>query len=48
MISIWKPSAEELAVLNAGGGVELIVLGTTHPVVSLGVAPAEELVLPVA
>jgi len=45
MISVWKPSAEELALLNAGGGVELTVLGVQHPVVSLGAVPAEELLV---
>lgn len=37
IMSYWKPTDEELAVLNAGGLVKLTVLGRQHPVVSLGV-----------
>lgn len=36
--SYWKPSAEELAVLNNGGFVVLTVLGIVHPVVAIGTA----------
>lgn len=39
--SFWRPSAEELAALNAGGLVMLNVIGTTMPPVCLGVALAE-------
>lgn len=35
--SFWKPSAEELAMLNAGGLVWLQVLGGTMPPVMLDV-----------
>lgn len=38
--SAWKPSAEELVHLNAGGAVALVVYGTTHPPVAIGVFPA--------
>lgn len=37
MLSRWEPTAAELAVLNAGGSIELGVIGTIHPPVSIGV-----------
>ena len=37
--STWKPDAEELALLNAGGAVELCCVGQQPPV-SVGVVPA--------
>lgn len=39
MVSRWEPSPSELALLNAGGSVDLWVLGTNHPPVSLVVSP---------
>lgn len=39
IISFWRPSAEELAQLNAGAAVALWVLGNAMPPVSLGVEP---------
>lgn len=36
-VSHWKPSAKELAELNANGVIELWVSGPTHPVVSVAV-----------
>lgn len=33
--SFWKPTPEELAALAAGATVQLIVLGSGHPPVSL-------------
>jgi hypothetical protein len=39
MVSFWRPTAEELALLNAGHQVSLYVYGTTHPPVSIGVEP---------
>lgn len=41
MISAWKPSAEELAALNAGQAVHLWVYGIAHPVVSVTVGDTE-------
>lgn len=35
--SYWRPTAEELAVLNDGGSVVLSVLGTTMPPVAVSV-----------
>ena len=35
--SFWKPTAEELAALNANGHVTLYVWGTMHPPVAIGV-----------
>ena len=37
MLSYWRPSVEELAVLDAGGAIALWVLGATMPPVSLSV-----------
>ncbi|MFC3457241.1 hypothetical protein [Massilia haematophila] len=37
VVSFWRPTAAELAALNAGGSIELSVLGHTMPPVSLGV-----------
>jgi len=37
MMSLWEPTPDELARLNAGAKVSLIVLGTAHPPVSLSV-----------
>lgn len=33
--SVWKPSPEALAILNAGGHVQLSVMGCTHPPLAL-------------
>lgn len=35
ILSFWKPNAEELALLNAGGLVALSVVGRTMPPVSI-------------
>ncbi|WP_194720810.1 hypothetical protein [Noviherbaspirillum malthae] len=37
VLSFWKPTAEELAALNAGGSVVLWVAGQTMPPVALTV-----------
>lgn len=39
MVSFWRPTAEELQQLAAGGLVMLSVMGTMHPMVALGVEP---------
>ena len=39
--SFWKPDANELAHLAAGGTVAMTCFSTKHPVVGLGVMPAE-------
>lgn len=36
--SFWRPDSVELAMLQAGKPVVLFVYGSTHPVVSMGVA----------
>jgi hypothetical protein len=41
MRSLWKPSADELATLNAGGCVELYIQGSVHPVVAMSVSQPE-------
>lgn len=45
--SVWKPTADELAELNRGGGVTLHVHGHAHPVVALGVCAAEAVLVSV-
>ena len=44
MMSLWEPTPEEIERLNAGAPVSLLVIGTVHPPVSIGVgmAPKEE------
>lgn len=39
VVSFWKPTAEELALLAAGGSVALWIVGQTMPPVSLAVEP---------
>jgi hypothetical protein len=36
-VSFWQPNEEELALMMRGMAVRLIVMGLTHPGVSLGV-----------
>ncbi|MDR7101485.1 hypothetical protein J2X37_000635 [Croceicoccus sp. BE223] len=42
MLSRWEPTPDELAVLNAGGAVELAVVGHAHPPVSLIVVRCDQ------
>ncbi|MED5546195.1 MAG: hypothetical protein VYD90_13175 [Pseudomonadota bacterium] len=42
MRSRWEPTPDELAILNAGGSVELQILGCVHPPVSIVAVPAED------
>lgn len=37
LFSFWKPSAEELALLNAGHSIQLGIYHKSHPVVSVGI-----------
>ena len=39
--SVWKPSAEELAALVAGGGVCITICQHVQPVMALGVVTAD-------
>ena len=39
VVSYWKPSENELAMLAAGGSIALTVLGVTMPPVILAVDP---------
>lgn len=39
MVSFWRPTADELAALQAGALVSLWVYGSGHPPVSVGVTP---------
>jgi hypothetical protein len=42
-VSAWKPDAEELAMLNRGGAVEIYVCAKAQPVLRVGaVEPFEE------
>lgn len=43
--SAWKPTAEELAALNAGAHVILTVWGTAHPPVSMHVQQMREVAM---
>ncbi len=36
-LTYWKPTTRELELLNKGAAVRLCVLGTSHPMVNLGV-----------
>lgn len=45
-LSVWKPTPEELAMLNAGGGVTLWVSGP-QPIVAMGTTPAASLIVAV-
>lgn len=40
VLSFWRPSADELAILNNGGMVTLCIPGTSMPPAALGVEPA--------
>lgn len=40
VVSYWRPSVEELAVLNSGGSIALWVLGATMPPVNLSIEGA--------
>ena len=41
MLSRWEPTPDELVILNAGGSIELAVVGIAHPPVSLIAIPSE-------
>lgn len=41
MTSAWKPSEEELAHLTSGGAVALVIYGTLHPPIAVGVFAPE-------
>lgn len=43
VMSFWKPHPAELAALNEGGSIGLVVMGTTHPPVAVvGCHPTDE------
>lgn len=39
VVSYWRPSESELAILNSGGSVEISILGRTIPPIMVGVDP---------
>jgi hypothetical protein len=41
MVSYWKPEPQDLARLNAGGCVELVVYGNMHPPVWVDTAQVQ-------
>ena len=45
--SVWKPSEEELALLNAGGGIALTIASTVHPPILLQTLSAGHLAVKV-
>lgn len=38
-LSLWKPTADELEILNGGGMLKLGVCCNRHPVISLDIVP---------
>jgi hypothetical protein len=42
LVSAWKPSASELALLNAGGVVEVMLCVPNQPVMAVAVVEAAE------
>lgn len=44
--SFWRPTTEELELLKAGHCITLFVIGSSHPVVALGVEQVEEQIIP--
>ena len=48
IISVWKPSAEDLERLNAGGGVMLVVASRSMPPVYMETVPQSTLTLPLS
>jgi hypothetical protein len=42
MRSVWFPSPAELAALNAGASIELLLLGSKHPPVIMSVGEVPE------
>lgn len=41
MTSLWEPTPQQLAILNAGGKIAMRILGERHPPVSLWAEPAQ-------
>lgn len=41
LTSVWRPSADELTMLNSGGGIVLHIAANAHPVVALDVCAPE-------
>lgn len=39
--SLWRPSPEELELLREGGAIQLGIMGTSHPVINMGVLSPE-------
>lgn len=44
MYSVYQPTAEDLAALNAGGAIRLGIMGRSHPVFQLCVLTSERCV----
>lgn len=41
LTTAWKPTFDELQILNNGGAVMMMIHGETHPVVSLSAIPMD-------
>lgn len=41
MYSVWRPTAEELELLSAGGAIRLGIMGRVHPVIQMAVLTPE-------
>lgn len=39
MVTAWLPTPEELAALNAGASVHVLILGVVHPPIKVDVGP---------
>jgi len=42
MVTVWEPTPDEIAAINAGAMINLTVLGTAHPPVMLTVGKPPE------
>lgn len=47
MLSVWRPSPEDLKALNEGHGITLAILGKSHPVVAVGITNVAVVDLPI-
>lgn len=42
MVTAWLPTPKELELLNAGASVHVIIIGTVHPPIMVGVGELPE------
>lgn len=41
LTSVWKPTPEELDILNKGGGISLSIIGRQQPPIYIGAIPLD-------